>query len=265
MMLRRNHARALTASAAIAVLLTSTGALAADGGWRNGSWYGDDTPPAPSRSIDADEHTPPPPIEQRQMARPPYDHAWQGGPNPMQPGRDAWLADCRSRVGARDNGVGGAVIGGVVGGVAGNRIAGRHNRTVGTVAGAAVGAVAGSAIDRDEDRSRGRDECEAYLDDYYARYAAGAYGAPGSYGGYAQPGYAMSYAPAYGYQTSGGCCGQPVMMVPVQAQPECTETVEYIYEDVPVRHRPYHAPIKRTKIVPDKRVKLVPDKRINTK
>ena len=54
----------------------------------------------------------------------------------------------------RDNGVGGAAIGAVVGGVAGNRIAGRGNRTAGTLIGAGVGAVAGLAIDRAEDGQR---------------------------------------------------------------------------------------------------------------
>lgn len=54
----------------------------------------------------------------------------------------------------RDNGVGGAAIGAVVGGVAGNRIAGRGNRTAGTLIGAGVGAVAGMAIDKAEDAPR---------------------------------------------------------------------------------------------------------------
>jgi hypothetical protein len=54
----------------------------------------------------------------------------------------------------RDDGVGGAAIGAVVGGVAGNRIAGRGNRTAGTLIGAGVGAVAGMAIDKAEDGPR---------------------------------------------------------------------------------------------------------------
>lgn len=54
----------------------------------------------------------------------------------------------------RDTGVGGAAIGAVVGGVAGNRIAGRGNRTAGTLIGAGVGAVAGMAIDKAEDGPR---------------------------------------------------------------------------------------------------------------
>ncbi|MDX3909986.1 MAG: RcnB family protein [Sphingobium sp.] len=54
----------------------------------------------------------------------------------------------------RDNGLGGAAIGAVAGGLAGNVIAGRGNRTVGTVVGAAAGAIAGAAIDKAEDRPR---------------------------------------------------------------------------------------------------------------
>lgn len=59
-------------------------------------------------------------------------------------------------VARRDDGVGGALIGGAVGALAGNRIAGRGNRTAGTLVGAAVGAVAGAAIDKAEDAPRGR-------------------------------------------------------------------------------------------------------------
>lgn len=156
--------------------------------------------------------------------------------------REEWLAECRRRISARDDGVGGAVIGGLVGGVAGNRIAGRGNRTVGTIAGAAAGAVVGTAIDKAEDRGRVRDECETYLDDYYAYYGSGGYdrGYPGY--GYGYPAYGSGYgpiaAPAY----------RP-------AEPECTETVEYVYEDVPLRPRARRIPDKRMKVVPDKRVK----------
>lgn len=91
-----------------------------------------------------------------------------------------------------------------------------------------------------QDERRARDECERYLHDYYASYMRSGYGYP-------QPG--------YGY----GCCqAQPAMMVPirpVQGQPRCTETVEYVYEDVP-------APRARPRTVPDKRIRVAPDKRI---
>lgn len=54
----------------------------------------------------------------------------------------------------RDTGLGGAAIGAVAGGIAGNVIAGRGNRTAGTLIGAGVGAVAGYAIDKAEDGRR---------------------------------------------------------------------------------------------------------------
>lgn len=193
-----------------------------------------------------------------------------GAPHPPQPNwdashaqpyqmdpqaRDAWLADCRQKLGRRDSGIGGAVIGGLIGGVAGNRIAGRGDRTVGTIAGAAVGAAAGLAIDKSEDNGRTRDECEAYLDDYYAQYQQRGYG---SYGG--------TYGGSYGYGSYGGGCCQsgPMMMVPIMRQsvgePQCTETVEYEYIDEPVRRaaprpapRPRPAPTKR---IPDKRIPM---------
>jgi hypothetical protein len=172
---------------------------------------------------------------------PPQGYPAHGYPGPgMDPeAREAWLEDCRRELGRGKSAAGGALIGGVVGGVAGNRIAGRGNRTEGTIAGAAIGAGAGALIDHAGDKARTRDECEAYLADYEARYRQPGYG---------HGGYGYQY-PAYGY--GGGCC-QPMMMVPVtmvpRGEPECTETVEYVYEDVPVR------PARR-KIVPDKRVK----------
>lgn len=199
--------------------------------------HGDDAVP----QWKADRYAPPPAGAQPMMMEP--------------QARDAWLAECRHRLGARDRGIGGAVIGGAVGGLAGSRIAGRGNRTEGAIAGAAVGAIAGAVIDKAEDRGRNRDECEAYLDDYYAQYRA-----PHGQAGYGY-GYGNNY-PAYSYP-AGGCCNpQPMMMVPVMmvpvAKPECTETVEYVTEYVPVR-----TPAKR--IIRDKRIKLVPDKRTKLK
>lgn len=177
-----------------------------------------------------------------------HDHHSAGMIDPQA--RKAWLEECRRRISSRDRGLGGAVIGGMIGGVAGNRIAGHGDRTVGTIAGAAVGAAAGMTIDKGEDRSRLRDECEGYLDDYYAYYShASAFHAQ-AYRGYAYPHH-------YGYAAH--CCQpQPAMMAPVTRQraqePECTETVEYEYEDVPAAPRP--APQKRVKIVPDKRIPI---------
>jgi hypothetical protein len=176
----------------------------------------------------------------------PYAQSPQGADPRSADWREGWLADCRSRVGTRDNGVGGAVIGGVVGGVLGNRIAGHGHRTVGTVAGTAVGAIAGAAIDKAEDSGRAKDQCEAWLDSYYASYSRGPYsqGYPGyGYGYYGYP--AFAYVPV-----QNGCCQA------AQPTPNCVETVEYEYVDAPAR---------RARIIrraPDKRVRIAPDKRI---
>lgn len=175
--------------------------------------------------------------------------------------REAWLNECRHRLSARDSGMGGAVIGGVVGGIAGNRIAGHGSRTIGTVAGAAVGAAAGAVIDKAEDAGPDRDECQAYLDDYYARYNQ-----PATYPGgpvhdaYAQaPGYSAAAPYGYGNPAAGCCIAQPMMAPPPQPRPDCVETVEYVYEDVPLRPARRVIP-RRTRTVPDKRVKLLPTK-----
>ncbi|MFD2404102.1 hypothetical protein [Novosphingobium soli] len=155
--------------------------------------------------------------------------------------------------------------------MAGNRLAGRGNRTAGTVTGVAVGAAAGALIDKAEDSGRDRDACAAYLDDDYARmvpppgYPAPAY--PGAYASAAYPpnGYGPGYGYGYGYgYPAAGCCAAPaMMMVPVvQAAPHCTETVEYVYEDVPA---PARRVAPRRSRVPDKRVKLAPNKRVPTR
>ena len=74
--------------------------------------------------------------------------------------------------------MGGALIGGVAGGLIGNRVAGRGDRLLGTAAGAAVGAIAGAAIDRTEDTGRappppGYDTPLAYADECDAVLPAG--------------------------------------------------------------------------------------------
>jgi Ni/Co efflux regulator RcnB len=92
----------------------------------------------------------------------------------------------RARSGDRDNGLGGALIGGVVGGIAGNRIAGKGDRTAGTLLGAGVGAIAGAVIDKSEDRNR-RDRGYGYPQGSYPQ------------GGYPQGGYEGGYGTSYDY------------------------------------------------------------------
>lgn len=67
-----------------------------------------------------------------------------------------WNGYSRRDSGSRNSGLGGAAIGAVAGGVAGNVIAGRGNRLGGTLIGAGVGGAAGYAIDRSGNRADDR-------------------------------------------------------------------------------------------------------------
>lgn len=175
-----------------------------------------------------------------------YPQNWQAYPPVAQQGYPApdprWTEmneRCAKVYGDRH--VGGTALGGVVGGVAGNRIAGKGNRVLGTVVGGVVGAIAGNMIDKGEDKNLRR-EC----DDYFASLppqGAASVGYPGAYPG---------YPPApYGY-----------MWVPVVSGPQkpCVETtvVTEKWVSAPVRHRVIH---KRPKVIRDKRVK---EKRVYT-
>jgi hypothetical protein len=207
-----------------------------------GGYGGGEPMPMPPPPAGADM---PPQMPMMPMMPGPGMHGgWQGGPPPMPQvdprAREAWLGECRHRMSYRDrdNGLGGLLIGGVAGGVIGNRVAGRHHRTEGTIAGAVVG----MAIDRGEDGRGDYDYCEAYFDDYYAHYAPGGYG----YGAY---GYGYAYA-------------VPMMMVRVPHHQvrdrDCVEEV-VSEEYVPVRRRVIP---RAPRLVPDKRIRIAPDKRV---
>lgn len=143
----------------------------------------------------------------------------------------------------RDNGLGGALIGGAIGGLAGNRIAGRGNRTEGTLIGAGVGAVAGALIDKAE-----RDPCDQFRQpqrqsygDYASYYAAYNQWLNNYYAAYAQQynAYAQAVANAQAGATTtvtvtGGC--------------GCNQT-EYVTEEVYQRQ-----PVRRIKRTDDKRL-----------
>ena len=184
---------------------------------------------------------------------------WHGGPaatpQPQQPGvpgydqaayqqaRANWLAECRRRQAGNGKMVGGAVLGGLVGGVVGNRVAGEGNRTEGTVIGAAAGAMVGGAVGASADRREARDYCEAYLDQYTAQ----------------QPVYGHGYS--YGYAPM--MVMVPVVMVPVAGQAaqqrECVETVvteEWVTVTEKKKKKVHYVAPR-----PDKRVRVVPDKR----
>ena len=122
-----------------------------------------------------------------------------------------------------DNGVGGSLIGGLLGGFAGNRIFGRGNRTAGTLIGGALGAIAGGVIDQAEDKSKCRDAVRR-VEERQRGWHGG--------GGYWQSGH-TSYGHGPGWYSPG------VIVTTVTSAPVVTETVttETFYESVPVRKR----------------------------
>lgn len=178
-----------------------------------------------------------------------------------------WDGDDDSR---RSSGIGGAVAGAAVGGVAGNLIAGRGNRLAGTVIGAGVGGAAGYAIDRAHER-RGPPP-GGYRDDYrdgppppppppphdgHDGYRDG-HGYPGgpatwvsedgrttvttSTGGYAGSGYGGNgYAGGYPVVSApyGYAAGGSVTTVTIQSAPVVTTTTtEEVIEDRVTYSRP---------------------------
>ncbi|SOB87451.1 Glycine zipper 2TM domain-containing protein [Sphingomonas guangdongensis] len=155
-----------------------------------------------------------------------YDDGYDGEP-PVAP--DYGYDDGGYAPARRDNGVGGAIIGGAVGAGVGNLVAGRGDRLGGTLIGAGVGAIAGAAIDRAEDRGR-----RAPPSRYGAPYA------PPPPGGYAPPppppvdvvegGYGTRVYHSGGGYYGGGYIGGTTVVV----QPTTTTTTKttYVYEDV---------------------------------
>ena len=134
-----------------------------------------------------------------------------------------------ARMCKNDNGLGGAAIGGVVGGIAGNRIAGRGDRTIGTVVGAVAGAAVGGTIDRNADKRRCEDyqrrvayerEYREYYDRYYGQQG-GRYDAASSHYGDQAYGYNGYYTIPETHETT--------EYVPYET---VTTTTETIYENV---------------------------------
>lgn len=163
-------------------------------------------------------------------------------------------------------GVGGAVVGGAVGAIAGNVIAGKGDRLAGSLLGGGVGAVAGAAIasasssdrgrgflglgkkhhhrDRRHDRGSGYDYEDGYGDydrrggdEYHGRYEGNTshWGRGGRRDGWNQ----QYYRGGYGY-------GPEVTVVTVQSQPvtytTTTTTEEVIYSKAATRKRHYWKP-----------------------
>lgn len=138
----------------------------------------------------------------------------------------------------RDNGVGGALIGGAIGAGAGYAIGGRGNRVAGSLIGAGVGAVAGYAIDKSEDRRRYAAPPPPPQGGYYQQQPGVAYAPPREV--VQSDGYSFSSSYNSDYQqggyVSGGYWYPPVTRTvvtvgsaPVQTTTTTTEYVETTY------------------------------------
>lgn len=125
----------------------------------------------------------------------------------------------------KNDGVAGAAIGAILGGLAGNRIAGRGNRTEGSLIGAGLGALAGLGFEKSMKK------CEKHL----PRDGGYAYGPGYGYGAYPH-GYYYYAAPVMAYS-----------MVPVTTT---TVTEEIYYETVPVKRKAVRKWKPRTKAKP---------------
>ncbi|MEO9634878.1 MAG: RcnB family protein [Parasphingorhabdus sp.] len=167
----------------------------------------------------------------------PTQHAGDRGYRDQRSEDMAYLERCK-----KSSGIGGAVIGGAIGALAGNRIAGRGSRLGGSLIGGGLGAVAGAAIDQGTDKCRkmlkryGYDQQQAGRRDGYRQQPAQyrrpqqhhsrqAY--PNGWNGYYTPGY---YTPGYYYPQ----VQQPmVTTIVVQSAPvTTTTTTTYIEEEV---------------------------------
>lgn len=130
----------------------------------------------------------------------------------------AYLQRCK-----KSSGIGGAVVGGAIGALAGNRIAGRGNRLGGSLIGGGLGAVAGAAIDQGSDRCRKLQKKYRNHGHHAQRphvqrpYVQSTYPS-GWHGGY--------YYPAYYHQA------QPtVTTIVIESQPVTTTTTTTTYID----------------------------------
>ena len=160
-----------------------------------------------------------------------YD--WRDARASYDEDRDAYRGEGRR---TDRSGIVGAVIGGAIGALTGNVIAGAGSRLAGSLIGGGVGALAGQAIDQSS-RHRGRDR---HGDDDYGRMRGPHW---------------QDDAPAYGY-ASGDCGCETVTTTTTvrQLKPVVTTSVRYVTEYVTVPARAKYVP--RTKYVP--RGKYVP-------
>ncbi len=119
----------------------------------------------------------------------------------------------------KSNGVTGAAIGALLGGVAGNRIAGRGNRTGGTLVGAGIGGLLGVAVEKANDKCRQYRPREAGAQGY-------SYAQPRP-----QPGHGAGWQGGYYYYPQSAPTVTVISMAPVTTT-TTTVTEEVYYETV---------------------------------
>jgi hypothetical protein len=135
----------------------------------------------------------------------------------------------------------GAIIGGAIGAVTGNLIAGAGSRLAGSLIGGGVGALAGQAIDRESQKGRGRGR------DYGRDYGR-EYGYDDGYRPDPRPHWDMGYWSGQSGATYGGCnCTETVTTITEPGRPIVTKKVRYVTEYVTVPARTKYV---RTKYVP---------------
>jgi hypothetical protein len=174
--------------------------------------------------------------------------------------REQWIDECRRRTAGKDKDDTGAIIGGllgaIAGGFAGYEIAGVGDRVLGTVLGVGggglIGGLLGSLFDGDDDEDRY--DCEAALDTYLSQY-----GTPAAYPGARIASREIPYpayqpAPAYGYgYPAYGYAPPQMVMVPVrsevQQQVVVRETERYETYAVPGAARIIPAPRPSPKMI----------------
>lgn len=133
----------------------------------------------------------------------------------------------------RSNGVTGAAIGAIVGGVAGNRIAGRGNRLGGSLLGAGLGGIAGSVIEKATSRCKRYEPRDEYRPPVAQNYPPQYYPAPAPAPQY----YPVQQQPqGYGWQGGYYYPQQPavttVTVVPGHTTTTTTTSEEVVYQTV---------------------------------
>lgn len=133
----------------------------------------------------------------------------------------------------KNNGVTGAAIGALLGGVAGNRIAGRGNRTGGTLVGVGIGGLLGVAVEKANDTCRQYRPREAGAQGYsYAR---------------PQPSYGAGWQSGYYYYPQSAPTVTVISMAPVTTT--TTTVAEEVYYET-VRSAPRKKAVRKWKPKP---------------